>query len=395
LHLGEWSITSTPLDAAKGYGMHTASSPLVSIVVPVHQGARTLAECLQSVLAQTYTHWDCTVVENSSSDESPEIAQRFAERDRRIRVVKNGKFVPALANHNAALQQISPASRYCKVVFADDWIYPDCLSEMVSVAEAHRSVGIVGAYWRRGEEAGGIGLEKSKTMLPGREIGRRHFLEDLYVFGSANSLLYRADLVRARQPFFDESNIHADTDVCFDLLMSCDFGFVHKTLTYTRVRPDSLTAQSTDLQTYFAGRLRTLLTHGRTYLTQQEFDSLLERRLSDYYHFLGTNILRGRDRAFWTYHKSQLDALTGFSWARLAAMIARGAVHAVRKPGVVFEMLRKRAKEWFESRPSALHGRDVRQPVQHDVQPRSAGFVLHHDEPLPVACDVVVRDRDS
>jgi glycosyltransferase involved in cell wall biosynthesis len=325
--------------------MHTASSPLVSIVVPVHQGAGTLAECLQSVLAQTYSHWDCTVVENCSTDESSEIARQFAARDARIRVVTNGKFLPALANHNAALRQISPASRYCKVVFADDWIFPACLSEMVSVAEAHPSVGLVGAYWRRGEDVAGIGLDPSKTVLPARDIGRRHFLEDLYVFGSANSLLYRADLVRARHSFFDESNVHADTDVCFDLLMSCDFGFVHKTLTYTRVRPDSLTAQSADLQTYFAGRLRTLLTHGHTYLTQQEFDSLLERRLSDYYYFLSTSLLRGRNRAFWTYHKSQLDSLTGFSWTRLAAMIVRGAVHAARKPGVVFEMFRSQKNE--------------------------------------------------
>jgi len=320
--------------------MRTASSPLISIVVPVHQGAGTLAECLESILAQTYPHWDCTVVENCSTDESPEIARRFAATDKRIRVVKNGTLLPALANHNAALRQISPASRYCKVVFADDWIFPDCLSEMVSVAEAHPSVGLVGAYWRQGDQLRGLGLEPSETVFSGREIGRRHFLERLYVFGSANSLLYRADLVRARPAFFNESNIHADTEVCFDLLKSCDFGFVHKTLTFTRVRPDSLTARSADLQTNFAGGLRALLAHGRDYLTQPEVDELLDQRVSDYYQFLSANLLRGRDRAFWKYHKAQLEATTGFSWARLAAVVARSAVHAAQKPGVVFERLR-------------------------------------------------------
>jgi glycosyltransferase involved in cell wall biosynthesis len=320
--------------AAEGYGM---TRPLVSIVVPVYQGSTTLAESLESVLNQTYQHWDCTIVDNCSVDESPAIARRFAARESRIRVVENHALLPALANHNAALRQISPECKYCKMVFADDWIFPDCLREMVGLAERHPSVGLVGAYWRQGDETAGVGLEPSKTVFPGRDVGRRHFLESLYAFGSANSLLYRADLVRARQPFFNESNIHADTEVCFELLKSCDFGFVHKTLTFTRVRPGSLTAQSAELQTYFASVLRALLAHGRDYLTPEEFDRLLEQRVLDYYQFLSASLLRGRDRAFWAYHKAQLDATTGFSWARLAAVIVRSAA---QKPAAVLKKLR-------------------------------------------------------
>jgi glycosyltransferase involved in cell wall biosynthesis len=334
-----------PLAADGSRGMNPTSSPLVSIVVPVHQGAGTLAECLESILNQTYRHWDCTILENCSTDGSLEIACQFAARDPRIRVIQNPTLLPALANHNAAMRQISPASRYCKVVFADDWIFPDCLSEMVSVAEQHPSVGLVGAYWRQGDEIAGLGLEPSKTVFPGRDLGRRHFLERLYVFGSANSVLYRADLVRKRQSFFNESNIHADTEVCFDLLKSCDFGFVHKTLTYTRVRPDSLTARSVDLQTNFGGGLRALLGHGRDYLTQEELDRLLDQRLSDYYQFLSANLLSGRNRAFWTYHKAQLDATTGFNWARLAAVIIRSSARAALNPKVVLAKLRSRRND--------------------------------------------------
>jgi glycosyltransferase involved in cell wall biosynthesis len=317
--------------------MITNSSPLVSIVVPVYRGAGTLTECLESILSQTYQRWDCTVVENCSIDGSLEIARQFAAREPRIRVVENRTLLPALANHNAALRQISSECKYCKVVFADDWIFPDCLSEMVDLAEEHPAVGLVGAYWRQGGEIAGTGLEPSKTVFPGREVGRRHFLESLYAFGSANSLLYRADLVRARQPFFNESNIHADTEVCFELLKSCDFGFVHKTLTFTRIRPDSLTARSAELQTYFASVLRALLAHGRDYLTAEEFDRLLDQRVLDYYQFLSASLLRGRDRAFWSYHKAQLDATTGFSWARLATVIIRSAA---QKPGAVLKKLR-------------------------------------------------------
>jgi glycosyltransferase involved in cell wall biosynthesis len=320
--------------------MTITSSPLVSIVVPVHQGAGTLAECLESIVAQTYSRWDCTIVENCSTDGTLEIAKQFASREPRIRVIKNRTVLPALANHNAALRQISPDCKYCKVVFADDWIFPDCLSDMIGLAERCPSVGLVGAYWQQGNQIAGLGLEPAKAVFAGRDVGRRHFLESLYAFGSANSLLYRADLVRERQPFFDESDIHADTEVCFDLLKSCDFGFVHKTLTFTRVRPNSLTARSAALQTRFAGGLRVLLAHGPDYLTPEEFDTLLDQQVTDYYQFLSANFLRGRDRAFWSYHKAQLDATIGFSWARLARVIMKSAARAAQKPGAVLEKLR-------------------------------------------------------
>lgn len=131
--------------------MNSTSKPLVSIVTPVHNEAGYLAECIESVLAQTYQQWDYTVIDNFSTDGSLEVARRYAAKDRRIRVHTNQQLLPVIRNHNVALRQISPASKYCKVVFGDDWIFPNCLEEMVAVAETHPSVGIVGAYALEGE----------------------------------------------------------------------------------------------------------------------------------------------------------------------------------------------------------------------------------------------------
>src|SRR3974377_1559809 len=102
--------------------MNTALQPLVSVLTPVYNGAEFLAECIESVLAQTYTSWDYTIIDNCSSDESLAVAQSYAARDHRIRVVRNERFLPIIQNHNNAIRQISPASKYCKFVFADDWL---------------------------------------------------------------------------------------------------------------------------------------------------------------------------------------------------------------------------------------------------------------------------------
>ena len=55
------------------------SHPFVSIVSPVYNEAEYLAECIDSVLAQTYQNWDYTIVDNCSTDGSVEIAQRYAK----------------------------------------------------------------------------------------------------------------------------------------------------------------------------------------------------------------------------------------------------------------------------------------------------------------------------
>src|SRR5260370_9114410 len=126
--------------------MSFTSQPLVSVVTPVYNGAQYLSESIESVLAQTYQNWELIVVNNCSTDDSVEIARRYAAKDERIRIVENEKFLRVIPNHNHALRCISPESKFVKIVFADDWIFPNCLEEMVSLGVKHPSVGIFGAY---------------------------------------------------------------------------------------------------------------------------------------------------------------------------------------------------------------------------------------------------------
>src|SRR5712692_376662 len=119
--------------------MNAASQPLVSIVTPVYNGAQYLSECIESILAQTYTNWDYTIVNNCSTDGSLAIAQKYAASDPRIRVVSNDRFLRIIENHNHTIREISRDSKYCKFVFADDWLYPNCIEEMVGVAEKNPS----------------------------------------------------------------------------------------------------------------------------------------------------------------------------------------------------------------------------------------------------------------
>jgi glycosyltransferase involved in cell wall biosynthesis len=325
----------------------------------VYNEARYLTECIESVLGQTYQTWDLTIVDNCSTDGSLEIARQYVAKDRRIRIHENQQFLPVISNHNLALRQISPESKYCKMVLGDDWIFPNCLEQMVALAEAHPSVGIVGAYALEGQRVAWTGLPYPSPLVCGREICRRHFLEKLYVFGSANAVLYRADLVRNRDPFYSESNIHADTEVCFALLKTCDFGFVHQILTFTRVRLGSLTTTSQDLHTYFASMLQLLVAYAPYYLTHEESKARLTRHLSEYYRFLGKSLLLGRDKQFWDYHKGELAAAgVGFSRTRLVTgTVAMLCGATLNLKGIVMRVLQGRHYRRLAGRNHDLGGK--------------------------------------
>src|ERR1700739_3466819 len=104
--------------------------PLVSVVTPFFNTAPYLAECIESVLAQSYTHFEYILLDNCSTDGSSEIAASYAS-DPRIHLIRCTEFVSQLPNYNRALKKISNSSVYCKIVQADDWIFPECLQLMV------------------------------------------------------------------------------------------------------------------------------------------------------------------------------------------------------------------------------------------------------------------------
>jgi len=296
--------------------MNVTSNPLVSIVTPVYNEEEHLAECIESVLAQTYQNWDYTIIDNCSSDRSLEIARHYAAADARIRVHANTHFLEMLANHNVAVRQISPASKYCKVVLGDDWIFPRCLEQMVAVAEGCPSVGIVSAYELCGQEVRMKGLPAEQTLVSGREACRQFLLDKPPLFGSQNSVLYRADFVRNRSPFYVETNRYADFEACFAVLRTSDLGFAHEILTFSRPRPTSIGAISADMGAHYGSMFDILFSYGRDCLGPEEFEQCSARHLSQYYGFLGRRLWVDRDPEFWSYHRNTF-ARAGIPFSRL------------------------------------------------------------------------------
>jgi len=73
---------------------HVAAS-LVSVITPTYNHERFIAQCIESVLAQTYGHWEMIIVDDGSTDHTASIAEEYAKKDHRIKVIRqanNGIF---------------------------------------------------------------------------------------------------------------------------------------------------------------------------------------------------------------------------------------------------------------------------------------------------------------
>ena len=318
-------------------------APLVSVVTPVYNGGEYLRECIESVRAQTYTNWRYTIVNNCSTDDTLAIALHYAKLDGRIRVLSTEAFLSIIDNHNHALAQIEADSRFCKPVMADDWLYPECLEQLVACALAHPNVGLVCASATSGTKVlfdqlpGGAPV----TVLSGREAARRALLEDRYFFGSPTTSLIRADLIRKRSPFYNPDNLQADEEACYDILRECDFGFVHEVLAYVRMHERSHTSANFYLFSLASCHTYALAKYGRTYLSDAEFGARLDQRLCEYYERLALGALEARGEEFWAFHRRMLDLIGAplDRW-RLARAVAR---HVLRKLASPAELARSLA----------------------------------------------------
>jgi glycosyltransferase involved in cell wall biosynthesis len=288
--------------------------PLVSVVTPVYNGQDFLSECMESILRQTYDNYEYIIVNNCSTDGTLDIALDYARKHPRVRVHTNKEFVGVMENHNIALNLISPQAKYCKVVCADDFIFPECLTRMVELAEANPSVGIVGSYQLSGSGIDGRNWCVKWTELPypsavtsGREICRYQLLNGVYVFGSPSSTMYRATIIRKSSAFFPSSSPHSDTSACYKYLRDTDFGFVHQVLSYERIHEAAISATCRRLNSYHSSWLHDLREYGPYYLTEAEIEARSREILGHYYGFLSRKLFEQTDAGFWRYHRERLS----------------------------------------------------------------------------------------
>jgi len=104
--------------------------PEISIIMPAYNTGKYIAESIDSVLAQTFKDWELIIINDGSPDDCPAIAQKYAARDERIRVLnQKNSGVATARNHGIS----SARGKYIFPLDSDDLITPDCLDVLLTV----------------------------------------------------------------------------------------------------------------------------------------------------------------------------------------------------------------------------------------------------------------------
>ncbi len=118
--------------------------PLVTVGIPVFNGAPGIERAVRSVLAQTYQNIEMLVLDNASTDDTGRICRALAEEDRRVRYICNDSNIGQNPNFRRVFE-LSSGSLF-RWMGADDWLEPTCIEASVERMVAMPTAVLVSTY---------------------------------------------------------------------------------------------------------------------------------------------------------------------------------------------------------------------------------------------------------
>lgn len=117
----------------------------VSVIVPVYNTEKHLRKCLDSILSQTFTDFECILIDDYSTDGCPGICDEYSKKDRRVKVIHNKENTGISSTRKAGLE--ASCGEYIQYVDSDDWIENRMLEEMYRLAAANNNDIVICDYF--------------------------------------------------------------------------------------------------------------------------------------------------------------------------------------------------------------------------------------------------------
>jgi len=218
-----------------------ASQPLVSIIVPVFNGAKVLPTALRGLRSQSWPNLEILLVDDGSTDQTLVLAQDAAAQDPRIKVIALGANQGAYVARNEGFAQARGA--FVTVHDADDWSHPQKIERQALALIDDPAIQASVSHWVRVDD----GLAMTRWRI-----------EEGWVYRNVSSLMIRASL-RDEIGYWDRTRANADTEYYYRLLNAYGGGAIAEVcpgvpLAFGRTQPESLTNRSlTHMRTQYSG----------------------------------------------------------------------------------------------------------------------------------------------
>lgn len=169
--------------------------PMVSIIVPVYNGERSIERCLRSIQNQSYKNIEVLVVNDGSTDHTEKVIKKYAGNDARFRCIKKENSGVS-DSRNIAMAQAK--GEYFQFVDCDDWLVKQATEELVRTAQLYDCDMVISDFYR---------VRGKKIMVKGHidagpVITRTKFAEYMmeapanFYYGVLWNKLFKADIIK-------------------------------------------------------------------------------------------------------------------------------------------------------------------------------------------------------
>lgn len=134
--------------------MPSKNKPDITVILPVYNGEEHIAECIESVLNQTFENFEFTIVDDASTDKTPTILKKYSEKDKRIKVITHAKNRKQTAAANTAIE--TAQGNFIARIDADDVALPERFEKQRFFLIANEEYGMVGSWTDTIDENGDI-----------------------------------------------------------------------------------------------------------------------------------------------------------------------------------------------------------------------------------------------
>ena len=110
--------------------------PKISIIIPIYKVEKYLEKCLDSVLRQTFTDWEAICINDGSPDKCDEILAKYAQKDKRIKVINQENQGVSISRNNGLKQA---EGEYILFLDSDDFIHPQLLEICYTLSEKEKA----------------------------------------------------------------------------------------------------------------------------------------------------------------------------------------------------------------------------------------------------------------
>ena len=195
----------------------TTPVPKVSVIVPAYNAEKTIGRCVDSILHQDFHDLELIVMDDGSTDGTPDLLDAYARQDDRVRVVhKPNSGVSDTRNQALDLAR----GEWVQFLDADDWIVPEATKLLVRSAEENDCQMVVADFYRViGKKVSRKGDIDAEGVLTREDYGDYMMQNpsDFY-YGVLWNKLYRRDIIEAHELRMDTS-----LDWCEDFIFNMEY----------------------------------------------------------------------------------------------------------------------------------------------------------------------------